>query len=582
MTQIIIGYFCGTGLETAEDASLLSITANVNTGNCKVLCYDGCHVHGGGLFADGVEEQADAFIADLKQNLNPDETHYQINLVAHSRGVLSALIAIKKIQADPELRDKVSITGDFHDPVPGNFQITSKLGFEQASVNQLRDLSDCDIVKKVYITLQEHPILPIAFDMLIPKFHHKATVEIETIPGYHDVQHRYMMDPDIDHRAMLSLGVGKTFSILQEDGFTINPDMNPKQKQIDAYDVLTGWAKTRPTVFEERDLHFGGQIIANNHAQADIDVINWRHAQLKGVSPNHVLYGTTHPDYNYRKTLLEQACDVLIAVDHFEANNSNQAELVANLRAKTEALSKGSLSISDYKDNCKQLLKNGSVDDAGLNKAINYLGMMNYFTKLEKSMDKHITDDDILFEKLHTLKINIIEELTAEIESGKTIDQLHASNAVKIINNTAQYLEDIYANANTAEQVIEFSEQYANDNIRLGRNWHLGSKIIVGAIIALAATVVGFVIGAAIGFGIGLACGASSGPGALVTACVAAFIGGLAGAVAGASTGIYAANHFFKPSPVEHQLRTIVDVVKAETIAEEDPSEQEDLQPSVG
>lgn len=578
MTQRIIGFFCGTGYETDRDASLISIQGNVDTDTHKVLAYDGCHVLGGGLFADGVEEQADAFIADLKQNLNPVETSYQINLVAHSRGVLSALIAIKKIQADPDLRDKVSITADFHDPVPGNFQITSKLGFEQASVNQLRDLSDCDIVKKVYITLQEHPILPIAFDMLIPKFHRKATVEIETIPGYHDVQHRYGMAPDIDHRAMLSLGVGKTFSILQEDGFTINPEMNPKQKQIDAYDVLIEWAKTRPTAFGERDLHFGGQIIANNDVKDKINIINWRHAKLKGIDPCYVLYGMTHPDYNYRKTLLEHTCDVLLAVDRFEAHNPDQKALADKLFAITRTVSSGNMSINDYKGNCKTMFKDSSVNDAGLNKAINYLGMMAYFTKFDESMDKYITNDDILFEKLHTLKINIIEELTAEIESGKTIDQLDASNAVKIINNTTQYLEDIYANAKSAEQVIDFSEQYANDNIRLGRNWHLGSKIIVGAIIGLAAAVVGFVIGAAIGFGIGMACGASSGPGALIAACVAAFIGGLAGA----SSGIYAAHHFFKPSPVEQQLRTIIDIVKADTIAEEDPADLGELQPSFG
>lgn len=569
MTQKIIGFFCGTGFETYRDASLISIVANLHTQH-EILAYNGCHVHGGGLFSYGVEEQADAFIADLKQELKPDETCYQINLVAHSRGVLSALLAIKKIQADPELRDKITITADFHDPVPGNFQITSKLGIEQASVNQLRDLSDCDIVKKAFITLQEEPILPIAFDMLIPRFHHDTTVEIETIPGYHDVQHRLDLAPNIDHYEMFSLGFGKTFSILEEDGFTIDPELHHTQIQIRAYDNLVEWARTKPMPFGERDIHFGGQIIANNEAKAKIDVINWRHAKLKGISPNHVLYGTTHPDYNYRKGLLEHACNVLIALDRFENNTAapNHDELIESLREKTKAVSKGKMSVNDYKTSCQQLLQSAAVTDKDLHKAINYLCMMEYFKVFNQKMDDHISDDALL-KPLHTLKINIIEELTAEIESGKTVNQLDGSNAIKIINNTAQYLDDICSNAKTFDQIIDLSEQYAKENIRLGRNWHLGSKIIVGAIIALAATVIGCAAGAAAGFGIGFAYGSISGPGALITACIAAFIGGLAGAIAGASAGIYGANHFFKPSPVENQIRAITDIVIDDAVAEE-------------
>lgn len=571
MTQKIIGFFCGTGYLTNTDKSLAAIRRAVEQPH-TLLAYDGCQVHGGGLFSYGVEEHADAFIADLKQNLDPHETDYQINLVAHSRGVLSALLVIKKIQADPELRNKVKITADFRDPVPGNFQITTKIAGELASANQLHDLTDCDIVKKVSITLQEKPIIPLAFDALVPKFHHAAQVEIETLPGYHDVQQRERQTPDgYEHPALSYLGNAKTLSILQTDGFTISPaftrERSLEEQQILAYTLLTRWAKEdRKLPFEERDLHFGGQIIANNHGKAELDVINWRHAQLAGITPTHVLYGTTQPDYNYKKSLLEHACDVMQTLDNFAANNPENMELVTDLRDLTKAVSKEQISVKEYKLRCNNYLNDASVTDASINKAINYLCMMNHFKTFDKAMEDFIDSDDSLFEPLHELKVRLLEELTVDIESGKTIDQIDQCNAIKIASNTATYLTNVCRNAKTPEEIIQLSENYANDNIRLGRNWHLGSKIITGAILAVAAAVVGCVIGAAMGFGIGFACGLATGPAALISACVGAFVGGLTGA----SVGIYGANHFFKASPVEKQIQTISSLMEAEIIAHED------------
>lgn len=590
MAQNIIGFFCGTGYYTEGDASreerrddsLQAIRRHVEK-PYTLLAYDGCQVHGGGLFAYGVEEQADAFIADLKQNLNPDEETYQINFVAHSRGVLSALLAIKKIQADTELRDKVKVTCDFRDPVPGNFQITTKIAGDLASANQLHDLTHCDIVKKVSITLQEFPIIPMAFDALIPKFHHATELDIETLPGYHDAQQRQdIVSFDYEHAGLSYLGDAKTLSILETDGFTISPQFTQqrslKEQQLLAYQLLTEWAIDRLDPFEERDLHFGGQIIANNPGKAALDVINWRHAKLADITPTHVLYGTTQPDYNYKKSLLEHACDVMQTLDKFAANNPGHMELVTNLRDLTKAVSKEQISMKYYKTRCNQFLKDASVTDASINKAVNYLCMMNYFKKFDKAMADWIDSEDSLFESLHELKVSLLEELTVNIESGKTIDQIDQSNAVKIASNTADYLNTVCNDARNAEEVIRLSENYANDNIRLGRNWHLGSKIITGAIMAIAATVVGCVIGAALGFGIGFACGLATGPAALISACVGAFVGGLAGAV----TGIYGANHFFKASPVEKQIQTISNMMKAGiTVQENDSFNSTSLQPSM-
>lgn len=109
MSKKIIGFFCGTGYDVNgenPDASLATIRSSI-TEDTTLLAYDGCQVHGGGAFAYGVEEQADAFIKNLKEQLQDRSEHeeIQLNLVAHSRGCLSALIAIKKIQADPLLKN---------------------------------------------------------------------------------------------------------------------------------------------------------------------------------------------------------------------------------------------------------------------------------------------------------------------------------------------------------------------------------------------------------------------------------------------------------------------------------------------
>ena len=115
MTKHIVSFFCGTGYTLSSDDSYQSISQEIFSSNTILMGFDGCQVHGGGIFAYGVEEQADAFIQNLKiQNTNEKMI---INLIAHSRGCLSALMAIKKIQADPQLKDKVSITVDLRDPV---------------------------------------------------------------------------------------------------------------------------------------------------------------------------------------------------------------------------------------------------------------------------------------------------------------------------------------------------------------------------------------------------------------------------------------------------------------------------------
>jgi len=559
MTQNIIGFFCGTGYFKATDASYNKIKAFVkDPGN--LFAYDGCQIYGGGIFAYGVEEQADAFITDLKSKVNQSEDDYQLNLVAHSRGVLSALLAIKKIQADPVLNKKIKVTADFHDPVPGNFQLTTKFAGNLASANQLQDFSECDILKKVYITLQEEPIVPIAFDALIPKFHSATSVEIETLPGYHDVQHRNRMSPKIEHNLLLEIGLYKTFSILKADGHELNGFLVLEQMQLNAYEGLILWAQTREIPFGEGPLHFGGKISANNGAKEKIEVINWRHARFKKIIPDHVLYGTTQSHYNYQKTTLEHYCDLTMRLDNFLVKNPKQHSLVQQIKTKSSKFLQGEISFPMYKEECQKLLKAASVQDKNINKSINYLCMHGYLQSLNRAITEHVIPNNPLHENLQALKVALSEELADAIESGKTIEQIENLDVIKIANNTAGFIDTIYFAKNNSQQILQAAEHYAKENISLGRNWNLGSKIITGVIICVVAAVVSCVIGAAIGFAIGWGCGWFLGPGAMIPAIMGAFI---IGGVAGSAIGCYEANHFFRPSPTEKQVQTLAEHVKA-------------------
>lgn len=581
MTKNVIGFFCGTGYTLGKDQSY----AHIRDANLfdTLLGYDGCQVHGGGLFAHGVEEQADAFINDLKEQLEGNTDAIQINLVAHSRGVLSALLAIKKIQADPALKNRVSITADFRDPVPGNFQLTAEVAGNLAIANQVMDLTDCDVVKKVYITLQEKPILPIAFDSLVPKFHSEALIEIEVLPGYHDVQQRRGILPWAEHAALLKLGNAKTLEILREDGCELNPgverDGTLRKKQLDAYNELVLWAKERKNSFGERDLHFGGKIVANNAARKEFNetsaVINWRHARLKGLTPDHVLYGVTQPHYNHRKTQLEHYCDLSQTLDKYLAKHPNKKSLVAELKQTSTFFLEERISLEDYKSRCQDLLKAADVKNKNINKSINYMCMTGYFKELDLTISALVLPGNPLYENLKKLNQVLAVELSAEIASGKNIDQLpHQSNAFKIAANTKSFIESIYSGKLTPEEIVKAAEQYANDNMRLGRNWSSGSKVIIGALICTAAAVIGCIVGAAIGLGIGFACGAITGPGAMITAIVGAFIGSFqgamiaaaaAGAAVGVGVGAYKTHQFFKPSPNEPQVQVqaLANAVKA-------------------
>lgn len=155
--------------------------------------YDGCHQRGGGLFAYGVKEPAAHLYRKLKELIEEQENHkITLVLTAHSRGCLSALLLAKKLNADAQLKQKIDVILDFRDPVPGNFSWSAQLdviGIATAA-RQLYDLRTCTNIKQTHITVQELGNLPIAYDVLVPRFSPETELDVDYLLGVHDIQER--------------------------------------------------------------------------------------------------------------------------------------------------------------------------------------------------------------------------------------------------------------------------------------------------------------------------------------------------------------------------------------------------------
>lgn len=561
MAQNIIAYFCGTGYYTSSDACYQHISRTI-ADSTALYGFDGCQVKGGGIFAHGVEEYADELITQLQKHTG----EIQLNLIGHSRGVLSALLVVKKVQADPELSNRCIISADFRDPVPGNFQLTAKVVGSQAIANQVRDLSQCTVLKNVFITLQEIPILPIAFDAVIPKFHAQTEVEIETLPGYHDVQQRTRIDLKQEHPEIFKLGLAKTMAVLLKDGnvFIDNISLDSlARQQLEVYNLLVDWAKKRKKTLQTRSLHHKGSLLANNASTEQLTTLNWRHARLLHENPTHVLFASNHPHYNHLKSTLELYCDLTLALDNYLEKNPASKNAIEALKKLASEYQQNIIDSETFRKKTIIIQNTYHLTNKKINASINYLLMQSYFTKLDTTIADNVPHESELHDRLQVLKTNLYEELMQFIEAGINIAELPHSKPVSIANNTAEFITSIYSQHLTVEEVIDKAQQYAKDNCSLGHNWPTVGKIIAGSILMIAATVAGCVIGAVIGFSLGVYIGAITGPADVITAFIGAFIGVFAGAMialtaTGALTGIgvgaYGAYHFFKPSAVEDAI----------------------------
>ncbi len=154
----------------------------------SVTAYNGCHLRGGGCFAYGVEEPARHLLKRVGEQLGQHD-EIRVALTAHSRGCVSALMFAKLVAADPTLRDKVKITLDLRDPVPGNFAWFAAIDAAKTTVTRkLYDMTDCACIQSAYITVQDLPYLPMGYDVLIPTFSECTKLQIEYLNGGHAIQ----------------------------------------------------------------------------------------------------------------------------------------------------------------------------------------------------------------------------------------------------------------------------------------------------------------------------------------------------------------------------------------------------------
>ncbi|MDR3502028.1 MAG: hypothetical protein P4L79_05535 [Legionella sp.] len=572
MTKMIIGFFCGTDYIRKNDKLYESLRSNVNVSKTTLLAYDGCQSHGG-LFAIGIQRLADVFIADLKkeiESLDNTET-IQINFIAHSHGCFSALLAIKKMQADPELRARIRITVDLHELVPRNFRWSTAIGGNLMIANMVHDLSECDLVKHAHLTLHEKGLGSAGWDAFIPKFHAATSVEVEALPGWYDVQHNGHIRPEVEHTALFQLGAAKTMAILHADSHDVNSDEDTlNRQQTDAYNEILIWVKSRTIPFEERNLHYGGHLIANNTEREGLEVINWRHAQLIAAVPEHVLYGVTHPYYNYKKTDLEHYCNFTLILDTYLAIYPEHDVLVQELKDCAQAyLAEGHTGIDNFYTECQKSLNKAAVYNKQLYVAINSLCVNGYFLGLCKVLDG-TSANNVLHYNLQSLTSVLEEELNFEICLGKNIILIQSSEALRVAKSTVAFLSAIYAPNVSPESILIAATDYVKENMCYGRHWSVGNQVLASLVLGLAAAVVGCMAGAVIGLGIGLAAGAITGSSTLITTLVSAFLGSfqwgmitasVVGATVGLAGGGAASYGFFALSARERQVQELADAV---------------------
>lgn len=213
--KTIVAFFCGTSYDfdkeakgyvsqlemkvsparTVEERNTdegLSLLNEILAEDQERYGYDGCHQRGGGAFAYGIEQPIEHLFAKLKNQVRQGHEKITLVLTAHSRGCLSALGLSKKLNANKELKDRIEVVLDLRDPVPGNFKLTSSLPIAKyaTSAHQLEDLRTCTNIKSVHVTVQEKGNLDYAFDVLIPRFSLETKLEVDFIPGLHDIQER--------------------------------------------------------------------------------------------------------------------------------------------------------------------------------------------------------------------------------------------------------------------------------------------------------------------------------------------------------------------------------------------------------
>lgn len=497
-------------------------------------------------------EQAEAMVDSLKKTLDPNEADCQVNLIAYGRGEMTALIALYLIQVDKDLKDKVRVIVDFQDP--------DSFALMQGTLRQ------CSCVKEAYLTLPEKS----KFDRMgfpessfVAAFPMETLVEVETLPG----------SEDADPAVLSALAHIKTLSILFGSGFELSDSTRDlDQEQLNAYEALLASAKKRTVPVIERQLHQKGKIVANHIASKDLDVINWVHARLlnnKNLSdtvPNHLLFGSDHSHYNYKKNELERACDLSLALDNFLVKSPEQQQFVTDMKTLLGNFFQKTVNAADFRTASRTLLEQANVSDESVIKAVQYASVDSYFTEMLALCQKHQRDGTQFAKDITSLGIALIEEFHLEIGRNKSFAELEKSKAITVGCNTVNLITELSTTPHTLAEGTAKIQQYLKTNLSFGVNWHLGTKIITGLLFCLATTLIGCLVGAALGYGLGLALGVLPEAAGLIAGLTkAVFVGVFLGGWVGSVAGVLSTVKFFKPSNAETQIQKLAENVQTNT-----------------
>jgi len=573
MTEKIIGYFCGPGSTCESDKHYQHIKKLLQD-NIILLGYDGDRSKLR-WYEYTVEYQTDLFIADLKAEfrarfrnnraLDPD-TKFQLNLIAASEGELAMFLAIRKIQQDPEIKDRVDVILDFHDPIAANARTSAS---NDTSVEtSYGSFVDCPFIKQVYVTLHETPKSSVS-RALIPTFNEETGVDIEVLPN--DFSESFVHT--------------KSAAILAAHEHEMTGG-NLAHEQLTLYNQMVTLAKARQDAFNERSLNrWGSKTVANNQAKKEqINAVNWHHVQLLKQagqlnSQPHVLYGLAHPEYHYKKQPMERACDVFQALDAFQEQSLQDRALKESLVQNTNQLLQGVISDKDYRDRCQTLLKQENCQEQRLIRAVLHLAAESYLEEIKVLYKQQMASQSILANDLSKLIQSLSRELHAQIDNGKGFESLEKDSATIIGHNTVDLLNKLNSKSYSLKETLSLVEQYAKENISLGRNWRTGTKVFLGIVLCLCTTILGCMIGAAIGLGIGLAAGV--GAKALIVGFITPILSELqtfvllmggGGAAVGLGMGIIASHSLFTPSRTEKNIQALVGAVEEQIQAANPPS----------
>lgn len=539
MTQQVVVFFYGTGTPRISNADFQIFgNAFLALGDHSIedvafFAYGGSDSEGkfwalGGLNANGTGEIAKKFVQELSTIYSeyPREK-IKVNMVAHSRGGISAFKAVKKIQADPILSQYAEVVLDVRDPVPGNLEITVKMRIPSTVSAKVSNLESCNVVKKAYITLAEQVsndrlgnYTP-GFNAIIPNFSPETITEVEVLPMCHNEQLYAYCDEDEDEdedkskkysRLIMSLVYEKSIQLILEHGAHSDASRNneikkSKEKQCALYGEIKDH-HAKPTIGLRSDetprgIHFGARIVRE---KSECSYLNSRHQKLAR--------DIGEP---------EKKPSLLLRVDPAPSNISYKQ--MFDLMSFDSNMSSENL---NYLDNRRAIEK-----------------LVEQINKQTDLIDKQSEQGERFSRSAQKLKQTLLAEVAKKTDTVRkkgSAFNVESEYAYQCLNKLKTTLEKVNSKQNASEK-LEALKEFENNSKKSSSGWAKFGKYLTGFLVLATATVVGAVVGA----GICAAATSWTGPGAIVGAIVGGYAGAkiTAAATAGGAVGLLGAIGFF-------------------------------------